>query len=58
MSWTLTPPAGIMRFRLVGNGVDLTTLKSYQDYDITKELKHVQGAAAECQLPSGGKVKE
>ncbi|CAJ0814349.1 Cobalt-zinc-cadmium resistance protein CzcA [Ralstonia wenshanensis] len=46
----------IMRFRLVGNGVDLTTLKSYQDYDITKELKHVQGVADVSSF--GGKVKE
>ena len=46
----------IMRFRLVGDGVDLTTLKSYQDYDITKELKHVQGVADVSSF--GGKVKE
>lgn len=46
----------IMRFRLEGDGVDLTTLKSYQDYDISKGLKHVQGVADVSSF--GGKVKE
>ncbi|EAP71336.1 Acriflavin resistance plasma membrane protein [Ralstonia solanacearum UW551] len=46
----------IMRFRLVGDGVDLTTLKSYEDYDVTKELKHVQGVADVTSF--GGQVKE
>ena len=40
----------IMRFRLEGDGVDLTTLKSYQDYDISKGLKHVQGVASASRM--------
>ncbi|MFI5303450.1 MAG: efflux RND transporter permease subunit [Nitrospiria bacterium] len=35
----------ILRYRLEGKGVDLITLKSYADWEVYKNLKHVQGVA-------------
>ncbi len=46
----------IMRFGVEANGVDLTTVKTYQDYTIYKELKHISGVADVSAF--GGMVKQ
>ena len=46
----------IMRYRLSSDSASLTTLKSYQDYEVYKELKHVQGLSDISAF--GGKVRQ
>lgn len=46
----------ILRYRMVGNGADLMTLKGYQDWDVYKHLKHVAGVADVSGF--GGLVKQ
>ncbi|KDP84550.1 efflux RND transporter permease subunit [Cupriavidus basilensis] len=46
----------ILRYRIEANGVDVTTLKTYQDYSVYKEIKHVPGVADITAF--GGMVKQ
>lgn len=46
----------IMRYRLVGHGIDVTLIKTYQDYEIYKELKRVSGVVDITAF--GGMVKQ
>ncbi|MHB8481296.1 MAG: efflux RND transporter permease subunit [Nitrospiria bacterium] len=46
----------ILRYRLEGKNVDLITLKTYADWDIYKNIKHVQGVADVNNF--GGMVKQ
>lgn len=46
----------IMRYRLRTDYASLTNLKTYQDYEVYKELKHVQGLSDISSF--GGKVKQ
>jgi len=46
----------ILRYRIEGDGVDLTMLKTLQDYSVYKEIKHVSGVADITAF--GGMVKQ
>lgn len=46
----------IMRYRLSSDSASLTTLKSLQDYEVYKELKHVQGLSDISSF--GGKIRQ
>jgi len=46
----------IMRYRLSSDSASLTTLKSFQDYEVYKELKHVQGLSDISSF--GGKIRQ
>ncbi|NUA26426.1 efflux RND transporter permease subunit [Cupriavidus basilensis] len=46
----------ILRYRIEADGIDVTTLKTYQDYNVYKEIKHVPGVADITAF--GGKVKQ
>ena len=46
----------IMRYRLSSDYASLSTLKTYQDYEVYKELKHVQGLSDISAF--GGKVRQ
>lgn len=46
----------VMRYAVIGDGVDLMTLKTWQDWDIHKHLKYVPGVAEVTGF--GGLVKQ
>jgi cobalt-zinc-cadmium resistance protein CzcA len=60
VSTNLSPDADatgeIMRYRLSSDYASLSTLKTYQDYEVYKELKHVQGLSDISAF--GGKVRQ
>ncbi len=46
----------ILRYRIEAHGIDVTALKTYQDYSVYKEIKHVPGVADITAF--GGMVKQ